>query len=75
VILKIAKFEGGNMVPEHKVSVVVIDGRVQQCVIENLANMNIRAIKTLPHPDVYPAIAYHPDIMLHPIGKNKILCY
>jgi hypothetical protein len=38
-----------------------------------LLGFDISIISTLAHPDVYPAIAYHPDIMLHHIGDNIIV--
>lgn len=59
--------------PDRSVSVVIIDGRASENIVKSLLKMNIQVVKTLPHPDVYPAIAYHPDIMLHHIGQNKLV--
>lgn len=56
--------------PTDKVTAVIIDGRVQQNIIDKLEGMGIQAVKTCAHPDVYQAVAYHPDIMLHHVGDN-----
>ncbi len=60
--------------PQQPVRLVVIDGRSDKEIIDNLAGMGIKAIKTLKHTGVYDAISYHPDIMLHHI-KDQCIVY
>lgn len=59
--------------PSYAVTAVIIDGRTPQSMIASLINMGITPILTSAHSDVYSAVAYHPDIMLHHIGKNIIV--
>ena len=59
--------------PKGKVTYVVIDGRADNDILKSLSALNINAILTQRHPDVYEAISYHPDIMLHHIGFNRIV--
>lgn len=54
--------------PNRAVTTVIIDGRSPRKIITALEKLKIAAIVTEAHPDVYDAIAYHPDIMLHHIG-------
>ncbi len=56
--------------PTDKVKAVIIDGRASEKIKETLRQQEILLIETLPHPDLYPAIAYHPDIMFHHIEDN-----
>ena len=59
--------------PINDVTAVIIDGRTPKKIKEMLMKQNISIISTLAHPDVYTAVAYHPDIMLHHIGNNIIV--
>lgn len=59
--------------PEGDVTAVIIDGRSEEAFKELLIKMGISVIPTLPHPDVYSAVAFHPDIMLHHIGSETIV--
>jgi len=59
--------------PTNDVATLIIDGRASQKIKEALIQRKISIIPTLAHPDVYPAVAYHPDIMLHHIGENIIV--
>ncbi len=59
--------------PENSVKTVIIDGRVPVSIIRSLEKEGIAVVPTAPHPDVYTAIAYHPDIMLHHIGGSIIV--
>lgn len=60
-------------IPEKSVKTIIIDGRVPASIIRSLEKEGIAVVPTAPHPDVYAAIAYHPDIMLHHIGGSKIV--
>ncbi|MHB8063298.1 MAG: DUF6873 family GME fold protein [Ruminiclostridium sp.] len=59
--------------PTSDVVTLIIDGSASQEIKEMLIQQRISIIQTLAHPDVYPAVAYHPDIMLHHIGENIIV--
>lgn len=59
--------------PAMSVSLVVIDGRVTPTIENSLEMSGIRIIKTERHPDLYEAVAFHPDMMLHHIGGNRII--
>lgn len=56
--------------PTDKVTVAIIDGRASEKIKETLRRQELLLIETLPHPDLYPAVAYHPDIMFHHIEDN-----
>lgn len=59
--------------PTNDVTTLIIDGRAPDKIIEELRARKILIIQTRAHPDVYPAIAYHPDIVLHHIDENIIV--
>lgn len=59
--------------PKGPVSLMVVDGRITSCMEKELLDRGIRVIKTNPIKDVYEAISYHPDIMIHHVGGN-IIC-
>ena len=59
--------------PTNDVLTLIIDGRAPNRIKEELMKRNISVIQTLPHPDVYPAVAYHPDIMLNHIEDDLIV--
>lgn len=60
-------------IPQSKVSVAVIDGRASSEVEDLLVQSGIELLKTTAHPDVYEAISFHPDIMLHHLGGKDII--
>lgn len=59
--------------PTNDVDVVIIDKRASDKIKDALKQKKILLIETLPHPDVYQTIAYHPDIMFHHIANNEIV--
>lgn len=59
--------------PEGRVSLMVVDGRIALEMEKTLEGRGIRLIKTLPVKEVMPEIAYHPDIMLHHLGGDRIV--
>ncbi len=59
--------------PTNDVVVVIIDKRASNKIKETLKQQNILLIETLPHPDIYNAVANHPDIMFHHIQGNIIV--
>ncbi len=60
--------------PDGDVNTAIIDGRAPQSIKAALDRLNISPILTEAHPDVYEAIACHPDIMLHHIG-GEVMVY
>lgn len=59
--------------PKGHVSTVVVDGRISNIMVNNLSNLGIHIIKTPCCREVYSSIAYHPDILLHPIGGKDVV--
>lgn len=59
--------------PTSDVVTLIIDARAPQKIKEMLMQRKISIVQTSAHPDVYPAVAYHPDIMLHHIEGNIIV--
>lgn len=59
--------------PEAPAALAVVDGRIAGKIESCLLNKGIRLIKTQKHPGVLDAVSYHPDIMLHHIGGNRIV--
>ncbi|KRQ87336.1 hypothetical protein ABG79_00674 [Caloramator mitchellensis] len=58
--------------PQGNVSLAAVDGRINSEIEKQFNKLNIRLIKT-EKIDTYDAISYHPDIMLHHIGEDKIV--
>lgn len=59
--------------PKNNVSLVVCDGRIDREIEYNLNKLGIRIIKTSKNPFLYDAISYHPDIVFHHLGNNRII--
>lgn len=59
--------------PTGRVTTVIMDGRMPPGVKKKLSLLEVDVIETSAHPDVYPAVACHPDIMLHHIGEATIV--
>lgn len=59
--------------PDGNVSCVLLDTRAPKKVIDELNNRNIEIVPVFAHPDVYSAVACHPDIMFHHISGNIIV--
>lgn len=60
-------------IPLNNANLTIIDGRVDDCIIRNLEKLNIKVIKTIKCEDVQESIAYHPDIVLHPIDHKTLI--
>ncbi len=58
--------------PEKKVNLVLVDGRIGQDIEEKLMSLKINYIKTKPLDSLYPAISYH-RIFFLPSEKNIIV--
>lgn len=59
--------------PDKKVILALVDGRISGDLENAFKRLNIETLKTSKHPDVYEAVAYHPDIAFHHISRNKII--
>ena len=53
---------------------VIIDYRASQATFDALLKMGFNIIKTPEIDFVYDAISGHPDIMLHKISANEVVC-
>lgn len=60
-------------IPTGVVTAAIVDGRVFHKFEAAFKKLKITMIPTLAHPDVYQAVAYHPDIMLHHIGDDIVV--
>ena len=58
---------------EQKVRAVIVDGRAAHLMEKRLLFMGIEVIKTLRHPRLYDAVAYHPDMVICPVGDGKMV--
>lgn len=59
--------------PKKDVALVIIDARASKKGIDKLHSMGIDIVQTPCCNDVYNAISYHPDILLHPIDGENIV--
>lgn len=60
-------------VPNEKVSGAIVDGRISKETMNNFAQMGIHIVETPYCRDLYPQIAGHPDILLHPVTKKDFI--
>jgi len=60
-------------IPKGKASIAIIDGRVCNEIIENLKRYGLEIIKTCKCEELYDAISYHPDIVIHPINYDTVV--
>lgn len=67
------KYVKSPNLPQRAVTAAVVDGRINREIEAALARAGIEAVKTEPYPGIYPAISYHPDIMLHPLGEEYMV--
>lgn len=59
--------------PEDRVKLAVVDGRIGKDLEAGMKSLGIQIIKTGKHPDLYEAVAFHPDMMLHHAGGRRIV--
>lgn len=59
--------------PVNKISLAIVDGRIPLDIEKKLDSMGIRLIKTTKNKNLYEAISYHPDIVMHHLGGKDIL--
>lgn len=60
-------------ISQGKISHVIVDGRISGEIMNNFAEMGIHIVKTPCCKELYPQIAGHPDILLHPVTKKDFV--
>lgn len=60
-------------IPAKPVSVALADGRIGKQLEDKFTQLGIQIIKTEKYEGLYDAISYHPDILFHHIGGNRIV--
>ncbi|WP_051531574.1 DUF6873 family GME fold protein [Clostridiisalibacter paucivorans] len=64
---------GNPFIPYKTADAVIIDGRASREIIDNIKRLDIEVYTTKKCNELYDAISYHPDIVLHPINNNTII--
>jgi hypothetical protein len=59
--------------PSAPARLAIVDGRISNKIEKLLLKQGIQLIKTLKLPGLLDAVSYHPDIMFHHIGGNRIV--
>ncbi len=57
----------------ENVSAVVVSGQANKKSVGILEDMGIAVIKTTRVSHLYDSIAYHPDIVIHPIQRHRVI--
>lgn len=60
-------------IPIKKANTVIIDGRLGKKLVKKLEGLNFKVIPTIECREVAQPIAYHPDIVMHPINHNTMV--
>ncbi len=60
-------------IPKKAVKTVLVDGRISTDIEHNLRNLGIDIIKSPYCKELYPAISYHPDILMHLVNSNTMV--
>lgn len=56
-----------------KSNLVIVDGRIDEEIHNNLKKLNVKIIKTIKCEEVDESISYHPDIVIHPLNHNTLV--
>ena len=67
------KISSNPFIPGEKVGGVIVDGRISKETMNNFTEMGIHIVKTPYCRDLYPQIAGHPDILLHPVTQKDFV--
>ncbi|WDV47315.1 hypothetical protein PV797_06325 [Clostridiaceae bacterium M8S5] len=57
----------------EKIDLAIIDANADQSLINYFKNRNIDIIKTVKCNDILEPIAYHPDMVMHPVNPSTIV--
>lgn len=60
-------------IPRKIANVAIVDGRIDNEIENNLKKLGLKVIKTTKCNEVHESIAYHPDIVIHPINYNTLV--
>lgn len=60
-------------IPQNKAKIAIVDGRVNDEIIKSLYCVGVEVIKTCKCKELYEAISYHPDIVMHPINYKSLV--
>lgn len=60
-------------IPIKKASIAIVDGRIDDEIENNLKKLGLEVIKTIKCEEVDESIAYHPDIVLHPVDYDTLV--
>ena len=66
-------FLGTPFLPLKKVTIAMIDSRMDPEIKRHLRNQGIDLIEMPPCHTLYDSISCHPDIQCHPVGGNRIV--
>lgn len=61
-------------IPKHSVSLVIVDNRINEKSEKALKKRDIRVIKTARVNSLYDAVSSHPDMQIHHLGDNVLVC-
>lgn len=62
-----------NFIPNTKGEIAILDGRASNKIFKKLEEIGLKVIPTIKCKELYDSISYHPDIVLHPIGRKKVV--
>lgn len=60
-------------IPRSKANLAIIPGNTDREIIKNLNKLGIKTIPTIKCEDVDESIAYHPDIVIHPLNHKSLV--
>lgn len=60
-------------IPRLTANLVIIDGRINEEIENNLKKLGLKIIKTIRCEEVDESISFHPDIVIHPINHNTLM--
>lgn len=60
-------------IPIRKANIAIVDGRIDEEIENNLKRQGLQIIKTIKCGEVHESIAYHPDIVIHPVNYNTLV--
>lgn len=59
--------------PNGKADIVIMDGRVDKEILNNIKKFGVEIILTIKCNELYEAISYHPDVVMHPINHKTLI--
>lgn len=60
-------------ISKKRSNLAIVDGRASDEIIKNLNSLGLKTIKTIKCEGVDESIAYHPDIVMHPINYKTLI--